>query len=97
MSKRFLLERYLGLTKEEILENEELWMEERENPDMPINPGQELRSVGVNPGGMDADIATGDEMADSELGTADIDTGAGPAPGPTTAPGAAPGGSPAGV
>jgi hypothetical protein len=68
LSKRFLLKRYLGLSDEEIVENEKLWKEEREDPSMPTNPGQELRSVGVTPGGIENDIAMGDEMAGSELG-----------------------------
>ena len=63
MSKRFLLSRYLGLSKEEILENEKLWLEERDNPE--FNPtGGDLRSVGVTPGGMEADIAQGEEFGD---------------------------------
>ena len=43
---------------------------------------------------MDADISTGEEMADSGLGTAEINAGAGPAPMPTTVPGGS-AGSPA--
>ena len=61
MSKRFLLQRYLGLTKEEILENEKLWLEERDDPEHSAT-GADLRSVGVTPGGMESDIATGEEL-----------------------------------
>ena len=89
LSKRFLLERYLGLTKEEILENETLWLEERDNPNLAPS-GKDLRSVGISPGGIESDLETGAEMADAELGTGDIDTGAGP--NPVTAPPTAPGG-----
>jgi len=97
LSKRFLLQRYLGLTKEEIMENEELWREERENPDL-VAAGSDLRAVGITPGGIEGDIAMGDEMADSELGGAEVDAGAGPAAGamPTQTP-VAPATGPAGV
>jgi hypothetical protein len=68
LSKRFLLERYLGLTKEEILENEQLWREERENPELAAS-GADLRSVGITPGGMESDIATGEELGgDLDMG-----------------------------
>ena len=94
MSKRFLLKRYLGLTDEEILENETLWQEERDVASQIKAQGKDLRNVGVMPSAMDADIATGAEMADSGLGTAEVDTGAGPAPMPTQVPGGS-AGSPA--
>jgi len=66
-----------------------LWREERDNPELAPS-GKDLRSVGVSPGGIESDLETGAEMADAELGTGDIDTGAGP--NPVTAPPAAPGG-----
>jgi len=94
MSKRFLLKRYLGLTDEEVLENETLWQEERDVANMIKASGKDLRNVGVMPSAMDADIATGAEMADSGLGTAETDTGAGPGEMPATPPGGS-AGSPA--
>jgi hypothetical protein len=66
MSKRFLLERFLGLTPEEILKNSKLWLEERDSPDLETTQGQDLRAVGVTPGAMDADIAMGDELSGLE-------------------------------
>jgi hypothetical protein len=96
LSKRFLLKRYLGLTEEEILENETLWKEERDLSEVLNVSGQDLRSVGVTPAGMDADIDMGDDLADTGVGTADVDAGAGPAAAPQTAPGAGSVGSPAG-
>lgn len=63
LSKRFLLKRYLGLTEEEIQENEELWHEERSEPESPAAAGSDLRSVGVTPADMEGDITTGEEMA----------------------------------
>ena len=66
MSKRFLLKRYLGLSEEEIVENETLWHEERTKPDAPAAVGSDLRSVGVVPADLEADITTGDQMADMQ-------------------------------
>ena len=92
MSKRFLLERFLGLTEEEIKQNEEMWREERDNPEMQSATGQDLRSVGVSPAGLEADVQTGEEIAGMEpaaaAGTPGVDAGlAGPgAPGAAAAP-----------
>jgi hypothetical protein len=97
MSKRFLLKRYLGLTEDEIKENEEMWQEERDQPEMQTNSGQDLRSVGVTPGGLESDIETGADMAGMEPGTPGtpgVDAAAGPGgPGgvvPSSATGATP-------
>jgi hypothetical protein len=89
MSKRFLMERFLGLTPEEILKNEKLWREERDQPDLETTQGQDLRAVGVTPGAMDADIAMGDEMAGLEPADAAQAAVLGTEV-PGTAPGAAP-------
>jgi len=86
-----LLQRYLGLTEEEIQENEELWREERDDPDMPTNAGQDLRSVGITPGALEGDIQTGEEVA----GMAPP-TGGAPPVTPGAAPGAPGGAMPAG-
>jgi hypothetical protein len=88
LSKRFLLQRYLGLTEEEIAENEELWREERDEPEMSTNAGQDLRSIGITPGALEGDIQTGEEVAGMAPG------GAGA---PPVTPGAAPGAMPAGA
>jgi len=64
MSKRFMLERFLGLTDEEIKQNEEMWLEERDEVDMQSNAGQDLRSVGITPSALESDIETGEAMAD---------------------------------
>ena len=93
MSKRFLLERFLGLTEDEIKKNEEMWREERDNPDMKPTTGQDLRSVGITPGGLETDIATGEEVAGMEPAAA----GAGPdagAPMPAAPAGPAGGAAP---
>jgi hypothetical protein len=79
LSKRFLLERYLGLSKEEIVENEKMWREERDQPDLQTTQGQDLRSIGITPAGLEQDIQTGEDLA----------AGFG-APGAELAPGTAP-------
>ena len=91
LSKRFLLKRYLGLTEEEIAENEELWNEERSEPESAAVTGQDLRGVGVTPGDLESDITTGQEFAD----TADLGGTPGAPGAPAPAPGAAPGQQPA--
>ena len=69
LSKRFLLKRYLGLTEEEIRENEELWEEERGEPEAPASTGQDLRSVGVTPADIESDITNAEDFAN--MGGAD--------------------------
>jgi hypothetical protein len=99
MSKRFLLKRFLGLTEEEIVENEQMWREEADEPDLQTTQGQDLRSIGVTPAGMEADLQAGEEMANigpgGELGGNPAGPGAPPigggigvpaAPSTTTAP-----------
>jgi hypothetical protein len=90
MSKRFLLKRYLGLTEEEVLENEEMWREERDEPAAQGSTGSELRSVGISPGGFESDLAglPPEGAAAGELGAADL--GAPPAASTVAAPGAPP-------
>jgi hypothetical protein len=63
MSKRFMLERFLGLSKDEIEKNEQMWREERDKPELQTTQGQDLRSIGITPAGMESDINTGEEMA----------------------------------
>ena len=68
MSKRFLMTRYLGLSEEELVENEKMWREERDTPDLQTTQGQDLRSIGITPAGLETDIATGQELAGAEIG-----------------------------
>jgi len=56
MSKRFLMQRFLGLSEEEMLENTNMWREENvddQKSDMP-----NMRSVGITPGGIETDLDT---------------------------------------
>jgi len=98
LSKRFLLERYLGLSKEEIVENEKMWREERDQPELQTTQGQDLRSIGITPAGLEADIQTGEELA-TGLGGPGAELATGTAPGAGTAgtvnaPPAGPAGAP---
>jgi len=56
ISKRFALKRFLGLTAEEIAENEELWKEENGLTAKAVSASSELRSAGITSGGMDSDL-----------------------------------------
>ena len=91
MSKRFLMERYLGLSQEEIAENSKLWLEERDQPELNTTQGQDLRSIGITPAGMEGDIETGDAFAAMPPdGSADMGAVPGAPAGPGTAPSAVP-------
>ena len=99
MSKRFMLERFLGLSKDEIEQNEKMWREERDRPELQTTQGQDLRSIGITPAGMETDIATGEEMSNLQAPGAEGGLPAAPAGGVGgTLPGAgAPAASPAGL
>jgi len=57
MSQRFALQRFLGLSDEEIAENERLWREENdENLKLPTDSAGELRGAGISLGGMSSDL-----------------------------------------
>jgi hypothetical protein len=73
LSKRFALKRFLGLTEEEIKENEKLWREENGSMLSPaLDSASQLRSVGITPSGMATDTAGQEEEAPVE---APADTG----------------------
>jgi len=58
LSKRFAMKRFLGMTEEEIKENEKLWREENGDTLQATPDSQsQLRSAGITPGGMAADLA----------------------------------------
>jgi len=56
LSKRFLLTRFLGLSEEEMSDNERMWAEEQGDVDKAPVGEAGLRSVGISPGGLDADL-----------------------------------------
>ena len=66
LSKRFAMKRFLGMTEDEIKENERLWREENgANLTAPADAQSQLRGIGVTPGGMAADV--GGQEAEAPL------------------------------
>lgn len=62
MSKRFALERFLGLTEDEINKNESLWREENGKEPLEEPKGSDLRSVGVSNADIESDEQSGEDM-----------------------------------
>jgi hypothetical protein len=65
------MERFLGLTQEEIEKNQSMWFEEREAPEDSETSGSDLRSIGISPGDLETDTETADsldDMGNEELG-----------------------------
>jgi hypothetical protein len=62
ISKRFALERFLGLTQEEINKNEKLWREENGKEKLDEPAGTDLRSIGVSVSDIESDKETGEEL-----------------------------------
>jgi hypothetical protein len=69
ISKRFALKRFLGLTSEEIAENERQWKEENIDLDNKLSASAELRSVGITANGMSGDIGSLSDTTAPEPGT----------------------------
>lgn len=98
VSKRFAMKRFLGLTAEEIAENEAQWKEENVDADAPLNVGAELRSQGITANGLSGDLsglegATSTPPLDSEMSGEDQMPGAempGVEPAGSTAPSSPP-------
>ena len=69
MSKRFAMRRFLGLTDEEVAENERLWGEENgEGHPSHTDAAGELRSAGLSAAGIEGDLGmAGDLQAPDEL------------------------------
>jgi hypothetical protein len=71
MSKRFAMKRFLGLSQEEITENEQQWKEENgAKLEAPTNAAAELRSAGITPGGIAADQTGQDTEAPEDMAAA---------------------------
>jgi len=71
ISKRFALKRFLGLTDEEVAENEKLWKEENIDAENPLSAGAELRSAGITANNISGDLgtlSTPEDEAPAELG-----------------------------
>ena len=73
ISNRFAMSRFLGLTEEEIKENEILWQEENgeDANAAAMDPSAEMRSAGISGAGIGADLgaldteAPGDDLGDA--------------------------------
>ena len=67
MSHRFALKRFLGLTEDEIAENERMWAEEQGegNPTATDSAG-ELRSAGLSAGGIAGDVEGASDLSAPE-------------------------------
>jgi hypothetical protein len=84
ISKRFALKRFLGLTAEELAENETLWREENIDTDTNLSASAELRSAGITANGMTGDLSglsTTAEPPPTEPGAEGQDQAAGATPG----------------
>lgn len=57
ISKRFALKRFLGMTAEEIAENETLWKEENVDSDTALPSSAELRSAGITGNSISSDMS----------------------------------------
>jgi hypothetical protein len=103
LSKRFLLQRYLGLSEEEMLDNEKLWKEEHADDVQTVaseNDSIGLRGAGITPDNIATDIENVD-LATAPPPSPEGETPAGAgiaptvpqaAPTPAVAPSPVPGG-----
>ena len=70
MSKRFAMKRFLGMTDEEMAENERLWAEENgKGKAIPTDSSGELRGAGISQAGIESDLSDlSDDTAPPEEG-----------------------------
>jgi hypothetical protein len=80
VSKRFAMERFLGLTREEIAQNESQWKEENIDDEDTLNASGELRSAGITANNMSGDISSLSSPPPPPEGDEDADPGAAAAP-----------------
>lgn len=93
MAKRFLMSRFLGLTEEEMSDNERMWAEEQGDTDKAPSETTGLRSIGISPGGLETaaqDLEAGALPAGGPGLAAQGAALAGPAPTPPGPPAGAP-------
>ena len=96
-SKRFLMKRYLGLSEQEMTENEMQWREEQGQTEE-TGPGQaNLRNVGITPGGLASDLESADAGLELAGGAAAEPGSIGPEAGATAGGAGTPAASPPGV
>jgi hypothetical protein len=71
LSKRFSLKRFLGLSEEEIKENEKLWREENgANLKLSAEAAGQMRSIGITPGSLGAEAEAQNAEAPADLAAA---------------------------
>jgi hypothetical protein len=71
LSKRFAMKRFLGLTEDEIKENEKMWREENgDKVKAEADAASQLRSAGITPGGIAADVAGQEAEAPEDMAAA---------------------------
>ena len=71
LSKRFAMKRFLGMTEDEVKENERMWREENgANLRPSLDAQSELRGMGVTPGGMAADVGSQEAEAPLDMAAA---------------------------
>jgi len=94
VSKRFAMKRFLGLTQEELSENERYWAEENgKGEPTHTDAAGELRSAGLSASGIEGDLgAAGDMEAPEDMATGE--EGAAPSPGAAAPGGGAPAAAP---
>ena len=92
ISNRFALDRFLGLSAEEIAENERLWREENEETLEPTatDAGGEMRGAGISGAGIEGDLGGIEDVADD--GEAPIQGSEGDSPETATGDSPMPGG-----
>jgi hypothetical protein len=87
VSKRFALKRFLGMTQEEIAENEKLWREENIDQGTNLSAQAELRSAGITASGIQGDIDSLEGATEPPEDMEDGETGMAPMPStPETTP-----------
>ena len=89
MSNRFALKRFLGLTDEELAENERLWAEENgQGQPTYTDAAGELRSAGLSAAGIEGDLGMAGDLSAPEDLAAEGELGAemGMSPAPAVAP-----------
>ena len=77
LSRRFILKKYLGLTEDEIVENEINWREENTDSSLQNNAKRDLGGVGIRTGdieGFEPTDVDAENDADTDMGGTDVDS-----------------------
>jgi hypothetical protein len=82
VSKRFAMKRFLGMTTEEVAENERMWKEENIDEDTKLSASAEMRSAGVTANTMSGDLSSlgANTAAPAPAGEEGAPTAGGPTP-----------------